>query len=468
MSDYNIDDAQLEAFDGEQKDVVLNLFKDMHGNISEAVDSKIEEAAAAAAPTNTVRDFDEKVARTTEIWKNAGNLSSMPAHKFSFDQLVEADSKRLADFSAGKIAREDFADSQFSLEQPLVIPRVISQIVRESVEPTIALTPLLQRINYSAGTSITFPAIGNAFVASDIPEGGEYPEATMEFAGQVTATIGKSGIAVKMTEEMIRYSMFDVMSMHLRGAGRALARHKEAKVSAMIEAAAQDEFNNIKAGGTRTTGRDVAGALNGTLSVEDLFRMYASMVDDGFVPNALIMHPYGWLSFAMNPALRQLGFHSNSGMFNAAQGGVGAAEAWRVGGLNQETKFSNPQEVATTMAPVPAGLPVPLRIIVSPFIPFVAASGSNPAHTDIYMVDTNELGVLVVDEDVTTDEFSDPARDIKKIKLRERYAVENINNGLGIRVARGVAIDSQYELFPSVQLTKAEGTSATEPGYFVS
>lgn len=451
MSDYNIDDAQLEAFDSEQKDVVLNLFKDMHGNISEAVDTKVAEAMADAAPAvNETRDFDEKVARTTEIWKNAGTLSSMPAHKFSFDQLVEADSKRLADFAAGNIAREDFADSQFSLEQPLVIPRVISQIVRESVEPTIALTPLLQRINYSAGTSITFPAIGNAFVASDIPEGGEYPEATMEFAGQVTATIGKSGIAVKMTEEMIRYSMFDVMSMHLRGAGRALARHKEQKVADMITANAQVEFDNT--GGTNTTGRALDGTLNGTLSVEDLFRMYASMVDDGFVPNALIMHPYGWLSFAMNPALRQLGFSTNNTMFHPASGDIASAEAWRVGGLNQETKFANPQNVATTMAPVPAGLPVPLRIIVSPFVPYTAASGSTPALTDIFMVDTNELGVLVVDEDVVTDEFSDPARDIKKVKLRERYAIENINNGLGIRVARDIAIDASYELFPNVAL----------------
>lgn len=43
MSDYNIDDAQLEAFDGEQKDVVLNLFKDMHGDITVHVFEKIKD-----------------------------------------------------------------------------------------------------------------------------------------------------------------------------------------------------------------------------------------------------------------------------------------------------------------------------------------------------------------------------------------------------------------------------------------
>ena len=89
---------------------------------------------------------------------------------------------------------------------------------------------------------------------------------------------------------------------------------------------------------------------------------------------------------------------------------------------------------------IPGGFPVPLRIIISPFVPYRAATNN----TDIWMVDTNELGVLVVDEDVVTDEFNDPARDIRKVKLRERYAVENINNGQGIRVARGIVVDRDF------------------------
>jgi len=61
------------------------------------------------------------------------------------------------------------------------------------------------------------------------------------------------------------------------------------------------------------------------------------------------------------------------------------------------------------------------------------------------MVDTNEIGVLVVDEDVVTEEFDDPARDIRKVKLRERYAVENINNGQAIRTAKGIVIDKSID-----------------------
>ena len=110
------------------------------------------------------------------------------------------------------------------------LPKVVENIVKEAAEPLLVGTSLLQRINYRAGQLITFPAVG-ALHAADIAEGQEYPERQLQMGGAtVTATVGKSGVAVKVTEEMIRYSQFDVIGMHLRAAGRALARHKEVKI----------------------------------------------------------------------------------------------------------------------------------------------------------------------------------------------------------------------------------------------
>jgi hypothetical protein len=107
------------------------------------------------------------------------------------------------------------------------LPKVISNIVKEAAEPLLVGTSLLERINFSYGQTITFPAVG-ALTAADIAEGQAYPEKQLQMGGAtVTASIGKSGVAVKITEEMIRYSQFDVIGMHLRAAGRALARHKE-------------------------------------------------------------------------------------------------------------------------------------------------------------------------------------------------------------------------------------------------
>ena len=476
MSDrlIGVDEGAIEQnFDDGQKETILRIVEDTENGITHAVDNAVADklkdegldanalsrlkAFADKAPVK--REFDQKFDRMYSIWKNNGTLPSSPGHKFTLDDMIQADNKRKSSFDSGEVKREDFYDTQFAFEQPMLIPKVVSQTVRDAIEPTIALTPLLQRINFQVGTSLTFPAMG-AFTAADIPEGGEYPEQTMEFAGQVTATIGKSGVAVKMTDEMIRYSLFDVMSMHLRAAGRALIRHKEQKVADMITTSGTAYIDNrssgAAAGSVKSLGRGIDGAKNGTITVEDVFRMYADMIDDGYVPNAIVMHPFGWLTFALNPQLRAFGFANNGEMFQNYQGSPGAGEAFRAGGLNQETQLDDPSAIATTSSRLPAGFPSGLNIIVSPFVPY-DANGL----TDFWMVDTNELGVLVVDEDVVTEEFDDPARDIRKVKLRERYAVENINNGKAIRTAKGIVIDKSIDPESAAVLNFGTGTLGT-------
>jgi len=189
--------------------------------------------------------------------------------------------------------------------------------------------------------------------------------------------------------------------------------------------------------------------------------MYAAMGDSGYVPNALIMHPFGWLSFALNPSLRAFGFANNGPMFAPRNGEVGAEEAWRVGGLNQQTEVTDPGQIASTSSPVPGGFPATMQIIISPFVPYNADANT----TDIWMVDTNELGVLVVDEEVMTEDFNDPARDIRKVKLRERYAVENINNGQGIRIAKGVEVNRDYAFEDNIVWEAGTGTLTSATGY---
>ena len=40
-----------------------------------------------------------------------------------------------------------------------------------------------------------------------------------------------------------------------------------------------------------TTGRDITGAFNGSMTLNDIFDMYAFMAMRGFIPDTLIMHP---------------------------------------------------------------------------------------------------------------------------------------------------------------------------------
>lgn len=352
-------------------------------------------------------------------------------------------------------------------DAPLLFPKVMSNIVREAAEPLLVGTSLLQRINYSYGQTITFPAVG-ALTAADIAEGQEYPEQRLAMGGAtVTASIGKSGVAVKVTEEMIRYSQFDVLGMHLRAAGRALARHKEVKIFNMIKALGTCVFDNAQP--TRslkgvTTGRALDGSPNGSLTMDDVFDCFAQVMTQGFMPDTLLLHPLAWVMFVKDPTLRAFALMSGGGTFfanwtgqvnqqyaaNASQGGLGigagmnVAEGGNAAGL-AATGVAEYHPQMNSGPVLPSYLGMSFRIIVSPFVPF------DPRRklTDIFMFDSRELGALIVDEEVTTEEFMDPKVEMRKIKLRERYGVAVLNEGQGIAVMKNIHVVPNEIVLPA-------------------
>lgn len=364
-------------------------------------------------------------------------------------------------------------------DAPLLLPKVISNVVREAAEPLLVGTSLLQRINYSYGQTITFPAVG-ALTAADIAEGQEYPEQRLAMGGAtVTAQIGKSGVAIKVTEEMIRYSQFDVIGMHLRAAGRALARHKEVKIFNMIKALGVCVFDN--ANPTRslkgvTTGRSLDGSPNGSVTMDDIFDCFAQVMTQGFMPDTLLMHPLTWVMFVKDPTLRAFAMMNGGGTFfanwtgqvnqqyaaNASQGGLGIgagqniAEGGNAAGLAASPLTAyNPQMNSGPV--IPGYLGMSFRIIVSPLVPF------DPRRklTDIFMFDSRELGALIVDEEVTTEEFVDPKVELRKIKLRERYAVAVLNEGQGIATIKNVRVVPNEIVLPAqAQINVASSTLA--------
>jgi hypothetical protein len=368
-------------------------------------------------------------------------------------------------FGPGKDEYIKLEDALSTSNAPMLFPKVISNIVREAAEPLLVGTSLLQRINYKYGQTITFGAVG-AMTAGDIAEGREYPEQSLAMGGgTVTATIGKSGVAVKVTEEMIRYSQFDVIGMHLRAAGRALARHKEQKIFNMISALGATAFDNLAPAKSMfgvCTGRDIQGIANGACTMDDVFDAYAQVIMQGYMPNTLLMHPLTWTMWVKDAQLRAF-VQANGGgsMFASWSGSPVGANPWAAasqGGLGVTgTSLITPGQTSSgqtaphgetvasllqypqtlNSAPVlPNYLGAPLRIIVSPFVPY------DPRRkiTDIYMFDSSELGALIVDEEVTTEEFDDPARDMRKLKLRERYGLAILNEGQAISVIRNVHV----------------------------
>jgi len=399
-------------------------------------------------------DFEIKDAKQFEyLWKNNGFL---------------ADGKQV-----------ELKDALSVPNAPMLMPKVISNIVKEAQEPLLVGTSLLQRINYSYGQTITFPAVG-AMVAADIAEGMEYPERSLQMGGStVTASIGKSGVAVKVTEEMIRYSQFDVIGMHLRAAGRALARHKEVKIFDYIRAMGVTVFDNVSPAASLkgvTTGRDLSGAGNGSVTMDDIFDAYAQIITQGFFPNTLLMHPLTWTMFVKDATLRSFVLANGGGTFfatwtgnpagrapwdNSSQGGLGmsAGQTITPGGNAagaQPSPLADYPQTLNSAPNLPGYMNIPFRIIVSPFVPY------DPRRklTDIYMFDSSELGVLIVDHDVMTDEFDDPRVDIRKIKLKERYGIGILNEGKAIAVFKNVHVVPNEIVLPAQASIDVSGAIA--------
>jgi len=445
-----MDDIRQElakVFTEEQTDMVVNLFDNFKQGVVEEASQHVGERLNENGLVEdeflglTVADRKRahhraKASKIKEIWDHQGRAPKS-GREYKMMDLVEYD---LEEAKKRFPKWELMNDSQFSTDQPLLIPRVVTEYVREALEPRLVLTPLLTRIAHKVGSHITFPAAG-AVWAADIPEMGEYPERELEWAGTVTATIGKVGVAVKFSEEMIQDSMWDVVALHLAACGKALARHKEEKVSTMLLANATTDFNND--GGTHTTGRGSDGAFNGTFTLDDLLTMFAAAVNEGWQPNTLIMNPMGWLIFARDPVMRAFGFANGGEMWQSFGGQLGSAPQWGGGGfLNEPWKVDDPTTISSTYTPVPMKFPFgPLSIVVSPYINYDATNNV----TDIYLCDRGELGYLIEKESVFTERWKDPARDIHKIKFRERYAVAGPVDGR-IRVAKNVVIAKGYDL----------------------
>jgi hypothetical protein len=134
--------------------------------------------------------------------------------------------------------------------------------------------------------------------------------------------------------------------------------------------------------------------------------MAVSIMSAGFTPTDIIMHPLTWALFAKNAMLME-----ND-----------------IAAFGQGQYFKDPREFNANNS-------LGLNIIFSPFVPFDAASKK----FDFYVLDRNNIGVLLVKDEISTEQFDDPLRDIQTLKLKERYGVGILYGGLGIAVARNIS-----------------------------
>lgn len=340
-------------------------------------------------------------------------------------QLTEKEMKFGEQFDAMISGDADSVNMREFLATPsasILIPKVIVGTMRQVAEPMYIGTSMLTRIRLKQGQSMIFPSMG-VMRAGDIAEGQEYPEDVFDVQTHETPEIrvGKSGIRIRVTDEMVSDSQWDVVSMLVREAGRAMARHKEEKAFNQFTKHGHEVFNNAIRGANAdagTTGRDIDGNYNDTLSAEDFLDMIIAVMNNGFNPSDILLHPLSWSVFAKNELMGSLAKAPN----------------------DMYPHKPNPGSMALGPNSIAGRLPFAFNVQLSPFIPF----DKKAKRFDMYVVDKNNIGVLLVKEDLTTEQFDEPARDIRNVKIKERYGIGILHEGRGIAVAKGISMDKSY------------------------
>ena len=161
-------------------------------------------------------------------------------------------------------------------------------------------------------------------------------------------------------------------------------------------------------------------------------------------PTDIIMHPLTWVIFARNS---MIGNGLTYGAFGGSQVHPWGATQGTPGfaGLAAE---QGPQKLIMNPGEVQGRLPVPLTINFSPFVKF----DKTKKLFDMYCVDRSNVGVIAQREALTTDNWNDPERDIRLLKVKERYGVGILDNGRGITVARNIAVAPTYPVAPEVRI----------------
>jgi HK97 family phage major capsid protein len=310
----------------------------------------------------------------------------------------------------------------------VLIPKVIIGAVRRAAEPVYLGTKLLKTIRAkNAGQMYIFPTIG-PIRAYDVGEGQEIPVEAIDWQtreGAVEVRIGKAGVRVQVTQELIDDSMWDIISLMLDEAGRAMARHKEQKVFGQFSKHGWTVFDNTirtdhpEAG---TTGLDKDGQFNDTMSIEDFLDMIIAVIANEFTPTDIILHPLTWSAFAKS--------HIAGMMTWGAQ--------TYPGGPNMPSATAGAYNIGPDS--IQGRIPFGLNVMVSPFVPFDKTS----KRFDMYCVDHNNIGLILQRDDIKPEQFDDPARDIRNIKLVERYGVGILHQGRGVAVAKNISMETSY------------------------
>lgn len=398
----------------------------------------------------TLCDLENLKAKVAEAKAN-GSKVSLTDDTF---ELIEKMARNIyGDFSKGRASLQEAISSTDTVK---LIPKVIEGKLREAAEPEYLGTRFFQTVKVDEGNSAVYviPIVGEV-TAYEVGEGTRYKETSFDMTTLENATleirVKKIGVRVSITEEAIADSSWDILGINVKKMGRAMARYKEEMIFNTFSTHGHTVFdNNLRAGqpAAGTTGLGKDGQYNDTLSVEDFLDLTLALMGNGYNPTDVIMHPLTWVVFARNSMI-------GNGLTFGALGGNNVHPNGGIQGTPAAFGMANSgdgQKLIMTPDQVQNRLPVPMVINFSPWVKFDKLT----KRFDMYVLDKSEVGIIAQKEGLTTGNWTDPEKDIRNLKAKERYGIGVLNNGRAITVAKNIAVAPSYPAAPVIAIQNTQ------------
>ena len=343
----------------------------------------------------------------------------------------------------------------------------------------------------------------------EVPKTGTLPILNpnlAEYAEQIAFDIKKYGVKIELDNDMIESDEWGIFGYLLTQIADAFKQRKEYEVLKVVNQSGEVVLDNSVAGvanaslGLGTTGVDVSGAQNGTVTLDDFIKVFGYMSIRGHQPTTILVNPFllynmygdselksilalsqeygipagnalepGW----NNPIGEDWGYRMRTFGGDGLAGpvgtvpGFGAAGAPGLGidpyaktlsGLNQQTSFK---------ANIPGQN---ITIVSSPLVPYKVVNLSVPGQgagtvpkfvTNIYVVgQTKPVGILQEQAPAPL-EWEDIEKEIRFMGFREKYAAVPMFQGRGVYTLKNIVVDRNYAR-PTVI---SNGGVLAEPGY---
>lgn len=368
-------------------------------------------------------------------------------------ELLKANAKLIeklmnTDGSSMRMPRIPMTEALSAADASILFRKVIDDQLVRPIEPApLFSTRLAKVITVGNARSVVFPTIG-VIRAAEISETGDYPETHPGFTEMTTEIlVRKFGLQVPIAEDVIADSQWDVVSLFLEAARYAMARLKEEKCAEEFSKNSTRVFDNKFTGteaerlAAQTTGRNEKGEFNGTLSFKDVVDTLGVLVSNEYNPTDITVHPMMWTVFAKDPILQFLMLQSGQAAQSVAQ-------------LGPDSMGGNlPWAFSVNVTPhVDYNVSDTVSIIPKKGTAAVDVTGPT---TDLYISDRNQSLVILQRDPLSVEEFSDPFRDIHRIKCKERFGTGTLNNGLSVTSIKSIVIGENNEPVYSVRTVSA-------------